>query len=572
MIILSILTITPAYSQVLIKYNESFNEYIVQTYLNKIVLDKSHGGIVKSYTYNDLEVTNIRYFGPGSTFNAIFYEIVPPPSPTGKIAPEWWPGRVLSSRVSFKVVENTSYKLAIETSMGISAIYDVDFVKKYIFYYDKPYFDIEYTIINNEDKELKMDLSNDWLRKVSFSVEIASSFGGDPGDDFQIYATTDGKFDVQQNYSPGKPDVAPGKILFIALVSHPSDYSIPQGIIVFPLGDTVKYTFDVWREQAGSGVQGVPVSSVVRIEMKDLTLSPKSNINFTFRVYIGPLISFVLQDLGIPRLITEVLKRGVRIPTELKEYRQPPYNVKININPSGEIYYPNATLYIYKVGVDDSLKYVDSLPVESTYIKLEEPGIYRFEVKPTYGFTRGKKYVYTSIYIEGSNGVADIPVFMDKTINISITLQPIAWVEFVFIDENDYPLKDIENNPVSFTFKDVKTGRVFIYNVSSQNYRIYVPLGSYKVTVEPRVIGERRLSDIYFNERYVLFMSTFNKVSFDIDLDKPASNNIIVIRYVSTKPVHSNNINMFMVLVFAMVLITAIVVWIMYTAMRGRRL
>ncbi|OYT37730.1 MAG: hypothetical protein B6U89_06915, partial [Desulfurococcales archaeon ex4484_58] len=430
---------SPIVSAELFKQENTFTEYIVENYLTKIILDKSNGGIVKSYIYGNYKVSNLRYLAPGTIAPSILYEIIPPLTSTGTPPPVWWPGEVFGKKIVFNVVEENYYRLKINASFKISSVYEVELNKIYTFYYDRPYFDIEYRFINREDKTLKIDLSSIWNRRTSFSIEIATSFAGDADDDYQIYGTTEGKTVIRQGYSsPGEADIVEGKIAYIAMASSHNDYRIPQAIIVIPLEDTINETLGVWFEQAGLGLEGVPVSSVVRLEIKAFSLGSNDVKTYKFRVYMGPLIKFVLQELNLAPLLAELTKR-YNIPDSLPNYTfKTEYKLSININPDNKNLYPNATLTIYRVMEDGSFSKIDSFPVEPRTLTLSQPGIYKIVIAPGRGMTRDGKHLYTNITIGNQTGSEFcIPVYDDTSITLNVNFELVVWLHITFIDEND---------------------------------------------------------------------------------------------------------------------------------------
>lgn len=575
LLFLIILASTPAYTYVTLEYSEALNTLIVQTYFTGISIDLRYGGIIKSYKYNyyNIEISNSRYFGPGTIYEALYYEIIPSVTPVTGMSTIIWPGEIFRHKASYQIIEDKPYESLILVKTRISDVYNVYLIKKYRFYYDKPYFDIDYIFINDENIELKMDLSQAWLRATSFSIELASSFGGDAEDDFQICGTIDGNIIVHQDYSPGEIINLQGKVKFIALISHSNDYIIPQGIILIPLDNTIKNTFGVWYEIAGQGLIGVPHSSIIRLEMKAFKLPPKTNISYSFRTYIGPITYQLLSELGLQSIAVTLRTQYIqRIPDYAPEYRvQTNYKLTIELDVISKNLYPNATLNIYYVERNGSLTIVDNISlIESEHvIILSKPGLYKFEINPSTGFTLDGKHIYEKTYVEGKEiDKTYIPVYRDASVTLGFDIVPVAWITILCVDENYYSLNILDKYPVIIEFKsEIGTRRV--YNISSPEYRIYLAPGTYVVSIRPSETANRRLTDIYVNNEYILYRVLANETRFTYYF-RGGTENTLVLRYVRLGA-EGNAIEVFLVIIIGFVTTALLLVFLIIMLLRGRR-
>ncbi len=574
LIVLVALLTTPTYSYINVKYSETVDTLTIKTYFTSISIDLKYSGIVKNYEYDGIEVKNLRYFGPGTIHEALYYEIIPSVTPVTGTTTITWPGEIFSHKATYKILENTPYKSVVVIKTKISDVYDAYLIKKYTFYYDKPYFDIEYIFVNNENIELKMDLSQAWLRATSFSIELASSFGGDAEDDFQICGTTDNKLYIHQGYSPGTLENLQGKVKFIALISHSSDYDIPQGIILIPQGDTVKYTLGVWYEIAGQGLSGVPHSSIIRLEMKALRLGAGSNTTFSYRVYMGPITYYLLSELNLQGIVVRLRTEHVqRIPDYIPEYRiQNEYKLTINIEPANKNLYPNATLNIYYVRENGSLELVENISLTDIpyTVTLQRRGLYMFEIIPETGFTLDGNHIYGKAYVNNMEiSKAYIPVYRDVSITLTFEVTPVAWITILFVDENYYSLDIIRDHPITVEFRG-ENGYYRRYNITEPVFKIYLPPGTYTVTIKPSEVAYRKLTDVYLNNQYILYRTLVNETSFTVEL-KSASQNNLILRYINLKATRGGVSEFFLAIVIAFILVAILLAIMIVVILRGRR-
>ena len=563
-------------SYVSVEYGGQADVLTIQTYLSNFSINLRFGGIIESYKYNGINVMTSRYFGPATIRKAIFYEIIPSATPVTASSNIFWPGEIFQHKASYKVVENTPYKLVIDLRVKISDVYDLFLIKRYTFYYDKPYFDITYIFENNENIQLKMDLSQTWLRATSFSIELASSYGNDAEDDFQIVGTTDNRLMVYQAYSPGTLENLQGKVQFIALISHSSDYTIPQGIILIPQGDTVKKTLGVWFEVAGQGLVNVPQSSIVRLEMKAFTMNPKSNTTFSFRVYMGPIAYNLLTELNLQRIVVHLRTNYVqRIPNSIPEFSvQEKYRLTLSTDLIDRNSYPNATLQVYYVREDGSIELVENISfaeIDLPYtILLDRQGLYTLRIYPETGFSLDQNHIYEKVYVNGKEITETyIPVYRDTSITLSFALKPIAWLTILVVDDNYYPLSEISQNPLYIEVKS-ETGFFRRYHVSEPLYKTYLPPGEYTISIKPSEIANRKLTDIYLNNIYVLYRTGVNETIITIDLGE-ASQNTLVLRYSGLGGAGGAGPEMFMVIMLGFIVIAVLLAIILVLILRGRR-
>ncbi len=145
-----------------IKHGGVNNILSIKTYLVTYYFDQEHGGILKQYTSNLFKrnITVSRYgLFTNKSINALLYEIIPPPTTTGVLPKNWWPGIILRRNITYSIINETVYKIVIGYKVFFPR-YNLGFYKTMIFYYGKPYYIVEYKFINRGGKTLYFDLTS----------------------------------------------------------------------------------------------------------------------------------------------------------------------------------------------------------------------------------------------------------------------------------------------------------------------------------------------------------------------------------------------------------------------------
>ncbi len=312
------------------------------------------------------------------------------------------------------------------------------------------------------------------------------------------------------------PETHEGMIAYIALTSAPKEYGVGEGIVVKPLNNTVNYTYGVWFEQAGYGVKNATPSSIIRLEMKAFKLLPGESKTFKFLIYVGPLISSILVDTGLKNLVDTLKTYGVNVPDYIRGYDKPPYALTLKFS-SQEI--PDVKIILYRIGDDGSLiKIYESVPEYTiTRIPISRPGIYKLVINTTKGLTRDNNFEFSDLRIrESGSRTMVFDAYDDIILNIDYSLKRIAWINIVMVDENNKPLiidEKTANITIIFTGSN---GEKYIYNIDENPKKIYLPIGSYNVVIKPLMIGNRSLSDLYFDNKYITLSISGDSASFGL--------------------------------------------------------
>jgi len=581
LVFLLLLTVQPIlYSQGIgYYYSREENKFSIKTYFSTITFDLVRGGIVSGYTYGGTTILTARYFGPNNILDATLYEIIPVPTTPGGSSAFTWPGEVFRNKVNYTVVSMSTYRLIVESKIVLSSptilqplTPYVTLTKRFAFYYDKPYFEVEYIFENMGDLDAVLNLTSSWGRGTSFGIEIASAFGGDPEDDYQVYGTTDGDIYVYQAYNSSYLLDLEGRVWFIALVSNQNDYSIPQAIIVIPRGEAVNATLGVWFETVAFTARNIPHSLVARLEMKTFTLPRRSTLSFKYTVYMGPLAQVLLSELNLTDLAQKLSSiYRYEIPSYLPEYTvKDTYRVNMRVLTLRKSI-PNATCQVFYVADDGSLESILNFSLLETagvgILYLSKPGIYAFRVEPRTGYTADYNYQYSDPRVNGmADEVVYIPVYSDVDVTLDFTLKPIAWLNIVVVDETGSPLKAVENQPL--TVEIAGPGFSRRYTINATSYKIRLDPGSYTITVKPREISGLRLTDVYLNDVAKTYRVSLNEVSFTVDLPG-ASQNTLLLRYVAVAS--PGAVAFSHAILIGLALVAAVLVFIIVLVLRGRR-
>lgn len=553
-----------------INYIQELDKQIIETYFSNITINTIYGSIIESYSSKDYYVTSQRMLGLGLVRNTIYYELIPPPE-ASYYTIDWLPGVVFTTPTRLSIVENTPYRLVARATINTSTLFNVVLIKEYVFYYDKPYFDVKYVFINNDNKTVEFNLSNEYNRPVSFFIEISTCFGNDYTDDLQIINTIRETY-IYRNFTSTAPIIAPGLINFIGLASYFDDYNYSQAVIVLPINKTREYTYaaQVYTSQVfDTG------TSIVRLEIKSFKIEPGNRVDFNFRVFMGILSDVFLNELGIIGL-KESLRRTVPyyIPYYPPDYSAPPYKVDLRILLPKPDLYLNATLYMYRLldnGDTELIKEIDlSKATRSVFLELDKPGLYVFRIDPSYGFTSDYMYIYEETYINNIIiSKAVIPILNNIVVNISFRITPINWVTILVIDENYYLAEFVRNNPIVVELRDRagNTRRIIIREPVTD---LYVPPGLYEIVVKPIETVNNKLTDIFFNNYYVLHSMSTNETRFSILL-KGVSRDMVVLRYVSLRTMGINPV-VLLIAIASLVAVACMLTYILFRLIRGRRL
>lgn len=546
--------------------------FSIKTYFTAVNINTYYGGMIESYAYGDYNISSTRFFKPGILRNTIFYELIPPPEASLYYV-DWWPGGAVAKYVSLSVVKNTPYKIVLRTPIPLTTGFNISLNREYIFYYEKPYFDVNYIFNNSDSREVLFDLSREYNRPVSFFIEVASCFNNDYTDDFQIMSVIGRGISISQNINMTTPSIAPGLINLVGLASFMDDYELPQAIIILPLGETVNYTYGalLYTVQVPASTMG---SSIARLEIKSFVIKPGASIILSFRVYMGPLTDVFLKELNILALKPELIKRVYYIPEYPLNYKSPPYRVDLDIQlPTLELF-PNATLYIYRLLENDSLELVREIELSELFfqrtIQIDRPGLFKFKVDPSYGFTRDGYHIYEETYV---NGVlineSVVPIYNNIVINITFKIKPITWITILVIDENYRFAYLVKDYPVTIELRD-KAGNVRKIIVREPVIDLYITPGMYEITVKPLEVLSNRLTDIYFNNYYVLHSISANETRFLV-LFKGGSRDMIAFRYVSLKTIGVNP-QVLLAIIISLLAVACILGFTLIRLIRGRRL
>uniref|UniRef100_A0A7C4D7R8 Uncharacterized protein n=1 Tax=Staphylothermus marinus TaxID=2280 RepID=A0A7C4D7R8_STAMA len=558
-----------------LKYERVTGRFSVKTYFTTINLNTIYGGFIESYQYRDNTISSTRFFKEGIIRNTVFYEIIPPPEASREII-EWWPGAILIKLINMSIVENTPYKLVVRMptslTIGLAKGLNVTLIKEYTFYYDKPYFDAKYIFINNENQEVFFDLSREYNRPVSFFLEVSSCFDNDFSDDFQIIGNIGGGFTVYQNESI--LIVSKGRINLVGLVSSIDDDIQLQALLIIPLDqNTIEYTYGAYLytiKRPGTEIG----ASIARLELYSFSIKPGSNITFSFRIYAGPLTDIFLKELNIMGLKRVLLEKAVFTPPDLPEYKNPPYRVDLNIQLPSIDMYPNANLSIYRILENGSLELLKSIDLSYSLLELsfqiDKPGLYRFKIDPSYGFTRSGFYIYEETFINNvSIDEAIVPIYSDIVINIDFKITPITWITLLIVDENFKLMESVRDNPVVIELKD-KYGNIRRITVKEPSIDLYVYSGTYEIVVKPLEFSDNRLTDIFFNEYYVIHSIGSNETRFTV-VFRRGSRDIVVFRYVNLKTIGVNPY-VIIAIIISLATVASVLGFILYRLVRGRRL
>jgi hypothetical protein len=550
------------------------NVFSVKTYLVTYYFDQEHGGLLKQYTSNlyKRNITVSRYgLFINKSINALLYEIIPPPTTTGTLPRNWWPGILLRTSITYRVINKSIYKLTVKYK-GFFSKYDLSLYKTIIFYYDKPYYIVEYKFINKGDKTLYFDLMSNWHRPVSFSIEIASAYHGSSLNDLQIYGLTSGDVIVHQGYSSWgtpnhMPEIHEGSIAYISLTSAPKEYSVGEGIIVKPLNNTINYTYGVWFEQAGYGVKNATPSSIIRLEMKSFKLLPGESKSFSFLVYVGPLISSILIDIGLKSLADTLRTYGVNVPDYIRGYGKPPYTLTLKFQ-SQEI--PRINIVLYRIRDDGSLiRIYEAVPEYTiTRIPIVKPGIYKLVINTTKGLTLDNNFEFSNLRIrESGSRTIVFDAYDDTVFNIEYSLRRIAWLNILLVDENNKPLIiNGKTTNITITFTN-SNGEKYVYYMDRNPKKIYLPIDDYNVVIKPLRIGNRSLSDLYFDNKYITLSINDDSASFRLE-NLNGGLHVLRLKYI---PLTANIPIYTYVITVSILVVGVVIVFILLIYIRRRR-
>jgi len=560
-----------------LKIYRTDSELVIENYFGKITIDLEHGGIVKDYTYQNINLSNRRYFYAGGVLNTIYYEISPPPLPVGSSAPLTGWGSIMTNKAMYRIVEKTPYKLVFELEISLSRVYNVSLIKRYTFYYDKMFFDLEYVFINNANTDLAIDLTSELGRSTGFFIEISSCYGGDAQDDLQIIGFTNKSINVYTGEAWSNPYITPGGVRFIALISSTGDLPNTFGIILIPRdNNTINGVNAVNLDISGKNVPNAPVSSIVRLEMKPLIIEKSSSINYYFRVYIGLLSLLTLQDIGLEDLANLLRSRQLLIPDRPEGYAvRGQYQLTISImGVEKETQLPNATIYIYYLNDNYELTQIAEVKPSKTTISItvNKTGIYVVKVEPEQGFTIDKMNIFEGVTINNNrSSTAYIPVYENTMVNLKFDIKPIGWITLTIVDQNYYMMSGInETNSITIEVKGVNFTKQ--YSLTTPEFKTYLQPGDYTIVVPYTLLGNMKLTDVFYNQRIKIFGIEGDKAYINIHVD-PYSDNILVFRYSSTG---FGGLTASPMLIYGFIagfiLVMALLVYILLTFRRRRRI
>ncbi len=552
--IVSVIIITPLTTNM-----QNNTQYIINEKMLSIILDGGNGASIQQVVFKptNTSITSRLYLGKGYTIYTVYTEVIPPAIfEEEKLPKDWWPGETINKHVIFTEVNKTVYTrtISVEYPIGRHKVVLEKYIKSY---YGKPYIDLIYIFKNYEEQEVELNLSQDWLRPVSFGLILDSRFGGDHDDDIQVYGLDNGEVIVYTAYSswetPGaKPEVHPGSIKFIALFSSQDDYrSGIYALILQPLGDTIKYTYGVWFETPGIGVG--PVSTMIRLEMKAFKIKPNSIRVFKFRLFIGPAVNWLLQECGLDdKFINELEKYGLVKNILIEDYSKPPYTLTL-ITDSESI--PSISIEIYYVNDDNttSLYKTITLTKNKELIEIEKPGIYLLKITKPRGITSDKRYEY--MY---SRGEYLIPIYSSVKYRLKPMLTPISWIKILILNEDNEP---ITSDEITLIFKGI---RQLTYNVRNGSLTIYIPSGEYTMIIKPVDIINRTLSDVYINDVFQTFTKKDNSIELQVTFNQ-GEEYIIEVKYIPKTALINPPINTLLAVMITalafLLMIFIVIVW-----------
>lgn len=555
------------------KQHLEYESLWISNYFVNVSIDLRNGGIIKSYKYGNTEITSTRYFETYMIRDCIFYEITPP---VAHLEP-WWPGSAFGRVAKLERFEKGIYRSIIEVSYDLYSP-DVVLIKKYVFYFDKPWFDIEYVFTNRGQTPVNIDLSSPlygWNRPVSFGVEISSSFAGTYANDVKIVSTKRALIGGVARFP--NLTIADGEVKYVGLLSGVDDYPIPQGIIVIVMNETINETYSVWFEISGSRVRDAPLSNVIRIEMKAFTLPPVSSKKYQFRVYVGPLIYYYLQQLNIAAIRDKYLEAtGGKVDLAritVPGFQQPPYTLSISFNVADPGLYPDATLSVYRVLDDGEILIYNGVPDKPVSLKNLSSGLYVVRINPTSGSTRNNEYLFTNLTLNGlEGGEIRLWIMSDTVINVNYELVKLAKLILTFIDETYTEIRRENLKDLVVILID-RYGNMKLYNASEARVILLAP-DVYEIVIDKR-FGDRSVTDIYFNNLRILYRTdTVDEkpvCRFKLDLRNPGEYDMLVVRYGGAYLAGENPfIIIFLIAIFASAgLILAIII---FFGLRRRRI
>ncbi|MEM1826268.1 MAG: hypothetical protein QXX35_05915, partial [Desulfurococcaceae archaeon] len=188
----------------------------------------------------------------------------------------------------------------------------------------------------------------------------------------------------------------------------------------------------------------------------------------------------------------------------------------------------------------------------------------------SYGFTRSGFYIYEETFINNvSIDEAIVPIYSDIVINIDFKITPITWITLLIVDENFKLMESVRDNPVVIELKD-KYGNIRRITVKEPSTDLYVYSGTYEIVVKPLEFSDNRLTDIFFNEYYVIHSIGSNETRFTV-VFRRGSRDIVVFRYVNLKTIGVNPY-VIIAIIISLATVASVLGFILYRLVRGRRL